>query len=469
MTNAIILKDVFKAEAPIGIFEEAQSSVHWSPLGGRLGQSFHRLSRHINNYFKSKDNVPLAANACLVAATPAFPGRSQRRSLSQRGVREESVSEDKDTPQATVEQKDFSSSWEEGYLHFARHINKYFGAKVSDEVQSRREELPVEKTSQRSTQSTSQTQGPTSRLKQEDPTTPEAGGLFHSSHVATNFGENFFQTASHINQYFNGQSEVDEETDGKSVDSGSEISERLAKPTRVTRPAMTSRGAILNKMILLSQRQVEELTCGLIGSLELASSPGALVACVEALNEHLILHPSCKALMWQDRTAVTLLRKRRSYRDDQDLQNALRETLALIGYVEPVKGSGIRVLSIDGGGTRGVVPLQVLKLLEEETGRKIHELFDYICGVSTGAILAFMLGLARFSLEECFDITETWESILREKLGDKVLIKTARDELSPKVSAVSAVVNWGTSPKAFVFRTYNHTCQHPLHPEDGGS
>lgn len=28
--------------------------------------------------------------------------------------------------------------------------------------------------------------------------------------------------------------------------------------------------------------------------------------------------------------------------------------------------------------------------------------------------------------------------------------------LSAKVSAVSAVVNWGTGPKAFVFRNYNH-------------
>lgn len=54
----------------------------------------------------------------------------------------------------------------------------------------------------------------------------------------------------------------------------------------------------------------------------------------------------------QEKTAVVLLRKQRAYRDNQALQSALRETLALIGYMDPVKGHGIRVLSIDGGGTR---------------------------------------------------------------------------------------------------------------------
>ncbi|KAK5863914.1 hypothetical protein PBY51_000901 [Eleginops maclovinus] len=254
--------------------------------------------------------------------------------------------------------------------------------------------------------------------------------------------------------------------------------------TRKPRPAMTTPQAMMDQKFVLSRRHAEEMTRGLIGTLSQASSPQDLAACLATVNEHLIRYPSCKAVMWQEKTAVTLLRKRRTFGDNEELQSALRESMALIGYMDPVKGRGIRVLSIDGGGTRGVVPLQVLKILEAETGRKIHELFDYICGVSTGAVLAFMLGLAHFSLEECAEMyrrfgsevfsqnplvgtvkmgwshsyynTETWEKILREKMGNRILIQTARDELSPKVSAVSAVVNWGTSPKAFIFRNYNH-------------
>lgn len=36
--------------------------------------------------------------------------------------------------------------------------------------------------------------------------------------------------------------------------------------------------------------------------------------------------------------------------------------------------------------------LEVLRKIEEEAGRPVNELFDMICGVSTGAILAVMLG-----------------------------------------------------------------------------
>jgi patatin-like phospholipase/acyl hydrolase len=53
----------------------------------------------------------------------------------------------------------------------------------------------------------------------------------------------------------------------------------------------------------------------------------------------------------------------------------------------------ISILSIDGGGIRGAVPAAFLNRLEQETGRPVHELFDYIAGTSTGGILALGLGL----------------------------------------------------------------------------
>lgn len=56
-----------------------------------------------------------------------------------------------------------------------------------------------------------------------------------------------------------------------------------------------------------------------------------------------------------------------------------------------------KILSIDGGGIRGIVPARILagvekRLQEEHGGGNIHEYFDIICGTSTGGILA--LGLA---------------------------------------------------------------------------
>src|SRR3954451_12307281 len=51
----------------------------------------------------------------------------------------------------------------------------------------------------------------------------------------------------------------------------------------------------------------------------------------------------------------------------------------------------VRVLSIDGGGIRGLIPAMVLAEVERRTGRRIHELFDLIAGTSTGGILACAL------------------------------------------------------------------------------
>jgi patatin-like phospholipase/acyl hydrolase len=52
-----------------------------------------------------------------------------------------------------------------------------------------------------------------------------------------------------------------------------------------------------------------------------------------------------------------------------------------------------KVLSIDGGGIRGIIPAMLLAEIEGRTGRRIAEMFDLVAGTSTGGILA--LGLTK--------------------------------------------------------------------------
>lgn len=52
-----------------------------------------------------------------------------------------------------------------------------------------------------------------------------------------------------------------------------------------------------------------------------------------------------------------------------------------------------RVLAIDGGGIRGIIPAIVLAEIEKRTGERIAHLFELIAGTSTGGLIA--LGLTR--------------------------------------------------------------------------
>ena len=66
----------------------------------------------------------------------------------------------------------------------------------------------------------------------------------------------------------------------------------------------------------------------------------------------------------------------------------------------------VRILSVDGGGVRGLLPAMALAELEKVAGRPVNELFDLIVGTSTGALLALALrvpdleGKPRFTAQE---------------------------------------------------------------------
>jgi predicted patatin/cPLA2 family phospholipase len=62
----------------------------------------------------------------------------------------------------------------------------------------------------------------------------------------------------------------------------------------------------------------------------------------------------------------------------------------------PSPQSPIRILSIDGGGIRGIIPALVLARIEKLTNRPIAQLFDLVAGTSTGGILALGLTVPKF-------------------------------------------------------------------------
>jgi predicted acylesterase/phospholipase RssA len=74
----------------------------------------------------------------------------------------------------------------------------------------------------------------------------------------------------------------------------------------------------------------------------------------------------------------------------------------------------VKVLAIDGGGIRGVIPATFCKHLETITGSNVPmwKFFDFIVGTSTGGIMTMLLtrpdpdnpGQAKFSADDCIDL-----------------------------------------------------------------
>jgi patatin-like phospholipase/acyl hydrolase len=81
-----------------------------------------------------------------------------------------------------------------------------------------------------------------------------------------------------------------------------------------------------------------------------------------------------------------------------------------------------RILTIDGGGIKGVFPAAFLSALEDELGGPIAEYFDLIAGTSTGGIIALGLGLGMTAKEMLQLYRDTGGRIFRRRrLGARLL------------------------------------------------
>ena len=73
-------------------------------------------------------------------------------------------------------------------------------------------------------------------------------------------------------------------------------------------------------------------------------------------------------------------------------------------------GGGLRILALDGGGTRALVTTTILRRLCGKT--PVHEMFDVIVGTSAGGLLAIALGCMKMSIDDA-------ERVIRE-VGEEV-------------------------------------------------
>lgn len=134
-----------------------------------------------------------------------------------------------------------------------------------------------------------------------------------------------------------------------------------------------------------------------------------------------------------------------------------------------------KILSIAGGGGRGIIPTHYLQEIEKQTGKKIYELFDLIIGTSTGGILTCGLGADIKSINdiqtlyrnECKNIfkknilslitskykLEGLVNTLSNQFGDKLMkdaktriITTARDVLGNQNMIMKSYGHWESLP-----------------------
>ncbi|KAK2051650.1 FabD/lysophospholipase-like protein [Colletotrichum caudatum] len=134
-------------------------------------------------------------------------------------------------------------------------------------------------------------------------------------------------------------------------------------------------------------------------------------------------------------------------------------------------GSGdrpLRVLSLDGGGVRGLAALHILEAVmnKRHGGQKPCEVFDMIGGTSTGGFIAIMLGRLRMDIRQCiqkyedfihkiFDtgtLSKIWNfGLNRDQYNPKTLEDVIKKVVKEQLGDENAPLFEGDSPSCKVF------------------
>ena len=107
------------------------------------------------------------------------------------------------------------------------------------------------------------------------------------------------------------------------------------------------------------------------------------------------------------------------------------------------------LLSIDGGGIRGIIPALALQKLEQTTQKPARETFSFVAGTSTGALLAsaiaagipasHIVNIYQHRIRDIFKPPKPWNDIRQYTLGHKYDAANLRKVLTEEFGAAA---NW---------------------------
>lgn len=142
------------------------------------------------------------------------------------------------------------------------------------------------------------------------------------------------------------------------------------------------------------------------GSPQALDEASALVVRQAGVQRSLAAHPKLLSHLHRlsrHTTAADELREAGAWREGESWREASVRLLCALGQFPRVRGwlgqwgrlsrpplspDGVRILSLDGGGTRALLTIEMLKAVERASGKRLHELFDVVGGTSTGGVLA---------------------------------------------------------------------------------
>ena len=134
--------------------------------------------------------------------------------------------------------------------------------------------------------------------------------------------------------------------------------------------------------------------------------------------------------------------------------------------------ASIKVLSIDGGGIRGIIPAIILAELQKRLARNLYEVFDLIAGTSTGGIIALGIGTRGhegqpYSPDELLNLyIENGPAIFKKNLFTRVkevfLPKYSPDALEEILAKFFQATEFKTALTPLLISSYDLQKQRPF-------